>query len=244
VGPRTTIAAASDNDDDAPAPIADPRTRRSVAADMKAIFAPLPRPSKKATATESAPPAAATPVRRRGRLRSWLLALLAVAILAALLSWLLVPKPPVGRPAHQVPAPAAVMTFTRLSVPPPPASQPAPAAPATPPPAEATAPARSAALSAQRTRAPDRASAARPTRAQCGRFASEAWCLRRDIENADDRLRETYKAAMRAGVGRGTMVAVRDDWARLRHRANRDPRALIRGYAALDAQLQRAMGRR
>ena len=60
---------------------------------------------------------------------------------------------------------------------------------------------------------------------------------------ADDRLRDAYQAAVRAGVDRNTLVDVRGDWKRLRGRANRDPQALIRGYALLTQEL-RAEARR
>ena len=236
VGPNSTIAAVSEDDD---APIADPRMRRSVAADMKAIFAPLPRPGK--TAAESPPPPTevAPPPKRDGA-RRWLLALLAVAILAALLSWSLVPKPQFASPARQAPQNAAPPV--PAAAPLPATSQPVPTQPAAPAPAEAIVPASAQPVSSK-TRESDLATTARkpaaPTR--CSRYASQAWCLRRDITDADDRLRDTYEEAMRAGVDRRLMVAVRDDWERLRHRVNRDPRALIEGYAELNRELRAAI---
>jgi outer membrane biosynthesis protein TonB len=241
------IAAVSDTDDDAPAPIADPRMRRSVAADMKAIFAPLPRQSKAVTAESPPPPSEVAPPKKRGGAARWLQALLAVAILAAILSWLLVPKPQFAPPASQVPPKAAPAMPAAASLPA--ASQPAPSQPAAQPPSEATAPAgaQPASSASPRTSESDRGTAARKpaTPARCGRNASEAWCLRRDIANADDRLRDTYEEAMRAGIDRRLMVAVRDDWAGLRRRVNRDPRALIGGYAELTRELRAAMaGRR
>jgi hypothetical protein len=239
VGPNSTIAAVSDSDDDAP--VADPRMRRSVAADMKAIFAPLPRPSKAAAGESSPPPNEVAPPPKREGAKRWLLALLAVAILAALLSWSLVPKPQFGPPVRQAPPPAPAAALLPATSPPV-ASQPVAAQPAAPTPVETAVPA-SVRPVPPRTRESDRATTARkpaaPTR--CSRYASQAWCLRRDITNADDRLRDTYEEAMRAGVDRRLMVAVRDDWERLRHRVNRDPRALIEGYAELNRELRAAI---
>jgi len=60
---------------------------------------------------------------------------------------------------------------------------------------------------------------------------------------ADDRLRDAYDAAVRAGVDRRTLIDVRSDWKRLRGRANRDPQALIRGYALLTQELRVEAGR-
>jgi len=55
---------------------------------------------------------------------------------------------------------------------------------------------------------------------------------------ADDELRDAYDAAVRAGLDRDLLVDIRSDWKRLRGRANRDPRALIRGYAELTQELR------
>jgi hypothetical protein len=71
----------------------------------------------------------------------------------------------------------------------------------------------------------------------CPASATEAWCRRAEVAAADDRLRNAYDEAARAGIDRDVLVAVRNDWARLRRRANRDPAALIRGYRELTGQL-------
>ena len=219
---------------------------------MKAIFSPLPRPSKVAAGESSPTPSEVAPPAKRDGAMRWLQGLLAIAILAALLSWLLVPKPQFAPPASQLPPkaapamPATSVPAASQPVPSQPASaQPAPAQPTTAPPTEATAPqgAQPATPASRQTRESiRRATASKPAApARCARYASQAWCLRRDITNADDRLRDTYEEAMRAGVDRRLMVAVRDDWERLRHRVNRDPRALIEGYAELTRELRAAM---
>jgi len=57
------------------------------------------------------------------------------------------------------------------------------------------------------------------------------------VVEADDRLRDAYDNAVRAGGDRKTLVGIRSDWKRLRGRANREPQALIRGYALLTQEL-------
>jgi uncharacterized protein len=73
---------------------------------------------------------------------------------------------------------------------------------------------------------------------RCAVGATSAWCLHGAVVGADSRLRSAYAAAIRAGVGRRTLEGVRDDWSRLRRRANKDPEALIRGYGLLTQQLR------
>ena len=73
---------------------------------------------------------------------------------------------------------------------------------------------------------------------RCPHGASAAWCLRGAVTAADDQLRDAYDEAVEAGVARPVLVGVRNDWARLRGRANRDPEALIRGYALLTQALR------
>lgn len=77
-----------------------------------------------------------------------------------------------------------------------------------------------------------------PARARCPVGATEAWCLHGEVVAADDRLRDAYAAATRAGVDRTILVNARNDWSRLRRRANKDPRALIQGYADLTEMLR------
>jgi uncharacterized protein len=67
--------------------------------------------------------------------------------------------------------------------------------------------------------------------------------LRGAVAAADGQLRDAYATAIRAGVSRRTLEDIRDDWSRLRRRANKDPQLLIRGYGDL-AQELRAEARR
>ena len=203
--------------------------RPSVASELEAIFAPLP---------QIAPPAgpAASPRRPRSRgtgLRLWL-ALLGAVALAALVGSLafLTPR------ARQTPSSAAIATAPLL-----PARQ---AVAAPPQPAQQPRPVAHAPSKTRPAHPPEHKSEPKPKRAaappvhhgRCPRFATEAWCLHGTITAADDRLRDAYQAAVRAGVDRDTLVDVRSDWKRLRGRANRDPQALIRGYALLTQELR------
>lgn len=205
--------------------------RSSVASELNAIFASLPRAARAAE-----PPALARPAKSRGRgLRPWLLLLAAVA-LAALIGSLafLMPIARQAPPHHRPPPRAATPT-----APPAPVLPPVPAAvrpPAVPPRTE-TKPKPAAPEVRRAARAPVR-------HARCSRFATEAWCLHGTIMAADDRLRDAYDAAVRAGVARDTLVDIRSDWKRLRGRANRDPQALIRGYALLTQELRAEIRRR
>lgn len=212
--------------------------RSPVASELDAIFASLPRPAPAAEPVVSARSAAS---RRRGP-RPWLVFLAAVT-LAALIGSLvfLMPvarqapprhmspprsAPPIARSAPVLPAqatpPAPILAapVTSATVPTPIEVKPKPAAP----------PVRREAPPARHTR--------------CSRFATEAWCLHGTIMAADDRLRDAYDAAVRAGVARATLVDIRSDWKRLRGRANRDPQALIRGYALLTQELRAEIRRR
>jgi hypothetical protein len=64
------------------------------------------------------------------------------------------------------------------------------------------------------------------------------------VTAADSRLREAYDDATRAGVNRKILVGIRSDWKHLRSRANKDPEALIRGYALLTQELRAEISRR
>lgn len=156
--------------------------------------------------------------------------MLAVVALAALIGSLLflrptVPQPHIVRtmplaPAAMPPARTTPTAKTTIAQPPPAAPLPVAHEPA-PVPKRVTHP------------------APRPARhGRCPRFATEAWCLHGTIMAADDQLRDAYDAATRAGVDRDILVGVRNDWKDLRGRANRDPQALIRGYALLTQQLR------
>lgn len=207
--------------------------RSSVASDLEAIFAPLPRIA----------PAAETPVpaRRPGRtgLKLWL-TLLGALILAALVGGLafLMPvvQPIQPRIAAKVATGPARPSPTRDAV--------APVSPpATPPPvAQPQLDARPDAPITH-VRATRRTVVPSARHGRCPRFATAAWCLHGTIMAADNRLRDAYQAAVRVGVDRHTLIDVRSDWKRLRGRANRDPEALIRGYALLTQELRAEAGR-
>jgi len=212
------------------APSAD---RPSVAAELEAIFAPLPR---------MAPPGepVASPPRPRPRgagLGLWL-ALLGAVALAALVGSLafltpLARQAPLRDHAGAVikPAPPLPAPLTIAATPQPAPQPPSPVADNRPKARPARAPEHKPALKTKRAAAPVH-------RGRCPRFATEAWCLHGTVMAADDRLRDAYQAAVRAGVDRRTLVDVRSDWKRLRGRANRDPQALIRGYALLTQELR------
>lgn len=86
--------------------------------------------------------------------------------------------------------------------------------------------------------------AAEGSAAACPRGAAAAWCLRGSVTAADSRLRDAYEDATRAGVNRKILVGIRSDWKHLRGRANKDPEALIRGYALLTQELRAEISRR
>ena len=200
--------------------------RSSVAAELEAIFARLPRPLSPAAPTASA----RTEPPRRGGLQLWVL-LLGTVVLAALIGSLAFLTPMVRTPqvartqpekAAPLPAPAPIaprtVTGPPAISPPPPIAQPKVVA--------------AHALPQTHKKAPA------PHHGHCSRYATQAWCLHGRIMAADDELRGAYNAAVRAGVDRHTLIDIRHDWKRLRGRANRDPQALIRGYALLTQALR------
>jgi type IV secretory pathway VirB10-like protein len=163
---------------------------------------------------------------------------------------------PVSRTAQQPRVPPAPAPVSPLSPPTPAAPTPAAdeAKPAAEPPsarkpvAVATPRAALRPVSARdkpptRSKAPAEEAAA-PRAAACPRGASPAWCLRGSVTAADSRLREAYDDATRAGVNRKILVGIRSDWKHLRSRANKDPEALIRGYALLTQELRAEISRR
>jgi len=72
----------------------------------------------------------------------------------------------------------------------------------------------------------------------------DAWCLRGTTLAVDRDLRDAYGDAAKAGVPRGKLRDIRRDWRRYRRLANKQPRALIRGYEALADDLRRAATRK
>ena len=206
--------------------------RSSVASELNAIFASLPRV---APVTEPVPPARTVAARKRG-LRPWLVFLAAIA-LAALIGSLAFLMPIARRapPPHMPPPHAA-----RPIIPPAPLL-----------PAATSPPVLQARTQPQAPHRPKPAvprvrheASSPPHHARCSRFATQAWCLHGTIMAADNQLRDAYDAAVRAGVARETLVDIRSDWKKLRGRANRDPQALIRGYALLTQELRAEIRRR
>lgn len=222
--------------------------RRAVASEMEAIFAPLPVP------TASSAPQPNTKPRARARGRAWIgiVLLVLVGLIAAAVSMVFLartsraplpqraPRPAV---AHPAPAPVLPASALRQPVVAPPVNPPpvAPAPAVTPPKA---APHTTKSKTVHRSIAPRSRPAKRDTRragparkGRCDPGATSPWCLRGAVVEADSRLREAYDTAVRAGVNRKTLVGIRSDWKRLRGRANREPQALIRGYALLTQEL-------
>jgi hypothetical protein len=214
--------------------------RRSVASEMEAIFAPLPRPD----APPSPPSRYAAPAasRRRGRAWLWVLVLALFGLLATAASMVFLARTsraplPQTRPRSAIshPAPAFAAPATPRPEPAPERSQPASASDR----GEATAPEetrRPKSRSEHRERGARHAASSRKGR--CAPGATSAWCLRGAVLQADDRLRDAYESAVSAGVDRETLVGIRSDWKRLRGRAKKDPQALIRGYALLTQELR------
>lgn len=216
-----------------------------MAAEMKAIFAPLPRPRLETSGMAEAESRA--PASRRGYLWLWTLLLILAATIIAAASILFLARtsraplpqlPHQAAPARDTPTPLPAILPEHPST--------SAAATAAPPPDQVdsapSAPKARAAHPSQAKRVRRRENVAR-RHGGCRAGATDAWCLHGDITAADSRLRDAYAAAIRSGVDRRTLGDVRDDWSRLRRRANKDPEALIRGYGILTQEL-RAEARR
>ncbi len=206
--------------------------RMSVAAEMEAVFAPLPQTAR---AAPDSPPVRPVTV-RGGHGWRWAASFVAAVLVAATVLIFMARPIPVAliqsRPRGTLTVPIAPAPTARVALAPSIAT-PSVAAPyiAAPPPATRL----------ERPK-PNRIAARSPGR--CPASATEAWCRRAEVVAADDRLRDAYDEAVRAGIGRDILVGVRNDWARLRGRANRDPAALIRGYGELTRQLYAELRRR
>jgi hypothetical protein len=70
-------------------------------------------------------------------------------------------------------------------------------------------------------------------------LGERAWCLRPAILAADDRLRDAYASATRAGVDGDTLARYNERWSRLRGRTRRDPEDVLFGYNDLADDLSR-----
>lgn len=199
--------------------------RASVAEEMEAVFAPLPH------AAHSAPhaPSIQQNAVRHGISWRWAASFVAAALIAAgVLIFMARPIPvaplqPLQRRAPTAPMipTATVRAASAVRITAQPMAPPSIAAPPT----------------ATRVERPRPSPIALKHPERCPASATEAWCRRAEVAAADDHLRDAYDEAIRAGLDRDTLVAVRNDWARLRGRANRDPEALIRGYGVLTRQL-------
>lgn len=64
-----------------------------------------------------------------------------------------------------------------------------------------------------------------------------ARCMRPQVLDADQRLRDAYQDAVQAGVDRRVLVTYRRQWSKLRGRANSDPRGVTTGYRQIARQL-------
>lgn len=222
--------------------------RRAVASEMEAIFAPLPLP----TAPPAPAPSARPSSRTKGRAWIGIVLLVLAGLIAAAVSMVflartsrapLPQRPPRSAATHRAPAPVLPASALRQPIVAPLINPPsvAPAPVATPPKA---APDTTKSKATRRSTASKFRPAKRHTRrgaparkGRCDPGATSPWCLRGAVVEADDRLRDAYDTAVRAGVDRKTLVGIRSDWKRLRGRANREPQALIRGYALLTQEL-------
>jgi hypothetical protein len=81
-----------------------------------------------------------------------------------------------------------------------------------------------------------------PAREACHRLGGLdlARCMRPQILDADQELRNAYYDATRAGVDRRELSAYRRQWSRLRKQANSDPRGVEFGYRQMAKQLDAA----
>jgi hypothetical protein len=67
-----------------------------------------------------------------------------------------------------------------------------------------------------------------------------ARCMRPQVIDADQKLRNAYNDAIRAGVDRRVLVAYRRQWSKLRNHANSDPRSVVVGYRQIAQHLDAA----
>jgi hypothetical protein len=76
---------------------------------------------------------------------------------------------------------------------------------------------------------------------RCGRYEGPAYdrCAYPAVLDADRRLRSAYAEATRAGVPRDVLVDYRQRWTSLRRLGPDEPNRIIRGYGALERDLER-----
>lgn len=229
--------------------MARPGDPRDISSDLERIFGTQANGGGQAGTGHSIVPTTTPPARSR-----WLIGLVPVAALGSIAFFLTeaqVGHPPVapvitGAKATAAPAPAPV-AFTAV----------APSAPAAPvatdrgaAPAEPAAPAdRRVTRVAPRPASP-RVGDASPVRpswlatgdlsSNCRPGSNEDACIYRDVRDADRRLVQVYRQAVRAGVPRDTLVRATKAWNRALDRSLDDPDGTIRRYDALADELHAA----
>jgi hypothetical protein len=67
-----------------------------------------------------------------------------------------------------------------------------------------------------------------------------ARCMRPQVLDADQQLRDAYQDAIQAGVDRRVLASYRRQWSKLRKRANSDPHSVTTGYRQMAEQLDAA----
>lgn len=226
-------------------PAAEKPAPLTVAAELEAIFKPLPQPVSPPRPDTGRSGGRPTRGRHAGR---WAAILVALALVVAVASIALLARTARAPLPHPQPQPARPAPVVGAS-----------GAQQVRPPAALVRPAQAISYTAQeqhtipqpRAAVTDKADRARPLgrrfhqgrrgrrqASRCRAGATSAWCLHGAVVAADDRLRGAYAAAIRAGVDHGTLEGVRSDWSRLRRRANKDPEAMIRGYGLLTQELR------
>lgn len=219
-----------------------------VAAELEAIFRPLPRPASQSSEADAGPPREPSPRRGAGLGIAVLIALALIIAIAGIAGLAMRARTPLPQPRSQSARPTPVLLPSVSRQAPPQTAAPASVTPSAieerhtipEPQARAT-----ANPDGERTPGPrsHRRRATRQLGGRCRAGATSAWCLHGAVVAADDRLRGAYATAIRAGVDRRTLEDVRSDWSRLRRRANKDPQALIRGYGLLTQELRAEAGR-
>lgn len=227
--------------------MARPGDPRDIASDLEQIFGTQANGGGQAGTGRSIVPTA-TPVARS----RWLIGLVPVAALGSIAFFLTE-----AQVAHR-PVPVSGAKVTTPAAPPPVAfAAVAPAVPAAPvltgrgvAPVEVPSPAdrRTApvAPAPARPRAAD-APQARPSwlatgdlSSNCRPGSNEDACIYRDVRDADRRLVQVYRQAVRAGVPRDTLVRATKSWNRALDRSLNDPDGTIRRYDALADELHAA----
>ncbi|MBB4617379.1 hypothetical protein [Sphingomonas abaci] len=235
--------------------MARPGDPRDISSDLERIFGTPTNGGGQVGTGRSIVPVPQTEARSR-----WLIGLVPVAALGSIAFFLTEaqvahrPSPPTtaSRPAPTTAAPAPV-AFTAVAPPAPVAATPPPReiAPA-PAPDPAPVPVPADRRVASVAPAPARTRIARPASARpswlatgdlssnCRPGSNEDACIYRDVRDADRRLVQVYRQAVRAGVPRDTLVRATKAWNRALDRSLDDPDGTIRRYDALADELHAA----